>query len=408
MSRNEESQSTIVSEMSPVTFDTFVIPTVTETFEVQEAVLNYDLVGHNLSRVFSDTHHIYNQIDAHSDTETPPKLERQTNTSHLEFGERPDYYAFITDESEVNRMLESKSFEVKKCVHREQIADPAVHHCFGDLKSKVTRYIVRATEQLNQLQLAGLVTFTKAGNKRTVRILETGDTVTISFFLCDLTGYIFTLISINVWYRTNPRTPSLESPPTRALVYVLNDILQDKKKFFHTTMRLPPLPVPPIGNRNLFRTFMTPVQHVGVFEHAKDIPDWVDDEDSSWNFPETEPFEEPGIVFPSDILEKLSLVLPEDAPVTPNAEDTPLTTPTTPPKLTREESSHYYGHQDEKPTLQRQSAVSAFSHMSKKDFQEMHRKNDEFYEARQNSRLSSEAFVVYEDEEPPHKKQRTA
>jgi len=390
--------------MPPVTFDPHAIPDATETIKVQEIDdLNYDLIGHNLNRVFSDTHHIYNQIDAPFVAETRPKLERQTNTSHLEFGERPDYYAFITDETEINRMLESKSPEIKKCVHREQIADPAVHHRFSDLKSKVTRYIVRATEQLNQLQLAGLITFTKAGNKRTVRILETGDTVTISFFLCDLTGYIFTLISINVWYRTNSRTPSLESPPTRALVHVLNDILQDKKKFFHTTMKLPPLPVPPLGNRSLFRTFMTPVSRADeeVFEHAKDIPDWVNDEDSSWNFPETEPFEKPGIIYPSDILEKLSLVLPEDAP------ETPILTPTSPPKLTREKSSHYR-HEDEEPILQRQSAISAFGHMSNEEFQEMHRKNDEFYNARENSRVSSEVFVVYEDEEPPLKKQRVA
>jgi len=331
------------------------------------------------------------------------------------------------------------------------------------LKSKVVRYIVRATEQLNQLQLAGLITFSKEGNKRTVHILKTGHTVTISFFLCDLSGYIYTLCSISVWYRNSPEYPTFKTPDVRALMNVLNDVLENKKKFFHTSLNFPQIPNP---DRNLLRTFMTPVCRVndGVFEHAKDIPEWMDDEESKWNFPETEPFEPPGIVYPSDILQKLSLILPELAPASPQTPqmETPELSPyPTPPKLRREQSSDYarpfeglrplepykahpfwsamfkklepepedslrtaslpFGPDDDMPPLERQLADnSIYDDMTDEEIQKMREDDNAYFSkkfgipplkisGRQASRVSEEDFlVVSEEEEPPYKKRRLA
>jgi len=371
-----QDQVIAIPEMPDLSFVPTVVPNNTEAFEPEAEIEELDDLAYSteLTGVFTSTNHIFNEIYPIAEPlypPRPPKLERQTNNTQFEFGERPHYYAFITDQGCINRMLDSKSPEIRECLHSEQLANPLFHHRRSELKSKVVRYIVRATEQLNQLQLAGLIAFTKEGNNRTVHILKTGHTVTISFFLCDISGYIYTLCSIHVWYRNSPEYPTFKTPDVRALMNVLNDVLENKKKFFHTSLNFPQIPKP---DRNLLRTFMTPVYRVndGIFEHAKDIPEWVNDEESKWNFPETEPFEPPGILYPSDILEKLSLILPELAPASPKtptqnppfspktptqpppfSPKTPTQTPPqspespelsplpTPPKLRREQSSDY-------------------------------------------------------------------
>jgi hypothetical protein len=244
---------------------------------------------------------------------------------------------------------------------------------------------------------------------------------------------------------------------------VLNDVLENKKKFFHTSLNFPQIPNP---DRNLLRTFMTPVCRVndGVFEHAKDIPEWMDDEESKWNFPETEPFEPPGIVYPSDILQKLSLILPELAPASPQTPqmETPELSPyPTPPKLRREQSSDYarpfeglrplepykahpfwsamfkklepepedslrtaslpFGPDDDMPPLERQLADnSIYDDMTDEEIQKMREDDNAYFSkkfgipplkisGRQASRVSEEDFlVVSEEEEPPYKKRRLA
>jgi len=334
-------------------------------------------------------------------------------------------------------------------VHSEQIAVPNTRHKFKELKSKVVRYIVRATEQLNQLQLAGQLTFTKAGNKRTIHLLTSYELVSIEFYLCDFTGNIYTVLSQNNWISNGSLSfPSLETPSILSLINILKDVLTNKQKFFYRSLEIAEAaPVAPaeqtldnlIPKSNYqFKYQYTPAYSTKRPEPQCDLtpepePEWMNDSDApAWNFPETEPFPTQEILFESDLLEHIKpmcLKLPELIPVF----DTDIPSP---PPLRRETRSDYNIKDtsplscDQTEEIEHKLVRQCTEHVefSDEDYKEISDGLDEhfakllgdsfvpcripgyleiLYPPRPAPQPEPEVFVVMEEEEPLRKKQRT-
>jgi hypothetical protein len=132
---------------------------------------------------------------------------------------------------------------------------------------------------------------------------------------------------------------------------MIYDILENKHRHFYTAFpepaktpeipetaeianipRFPNIPEFPSKRLLAFKTAVYPVGEFpedfpneidGIVARANESlntesePEWCEDSTSTWNFPETEPFEEPGVVYASDILSKLSLKMPEPYVETP-------------------------------------------------------------------------------------------
>jgi len=412
-------------------------------FDMFEAAMNatdgeFFTYEEPLNRVFSHLNHPFNDI---FEDEGPPrltKLVRHTNNWQFEFGEHPDYFANLTDEDTINRMIEDESVKISALAHVELIACPGGANKYKDLKSRVVRYIVHATEQLNQLQLAGELTFTKKGNTRVIYFANS-EVVTLEFLLCDITGYLHTIISQTRWIVQGTLSdPSLDTPTIRSFRRILREVLDNKQRHFYTSLEV-------TSPRNVPKR----ASCEEIFSHGVEsieTPAWVDDTTSDWYFPETEPFKNPGIIYLSDILSKLTLELPSDLPPSP-------------PKLTRERSIHppedYESMESNLespcPQLVRQHAEPRFNTMNREDYEEMRRADNEYYFEKHGIRpinwnhserdieegeipelqeiricdfcdnlattfngrelcdeCVSDTLVVYEEEEPPYKKQRIA
>ena len=323
-------------------------------------------------RVFSNINNplaymLYEQADQPEPEHVPRpqelKLQRQTNNWQLEFGEHPDYFALITDYDSIERKIANTAISISAIVHSELIAIPGPVHKYSDLRSLVMRYIIRATEQLNQLQLAGEITFTKNGNKRIIHLLSSFEMISIEFLLCDFTGYIHTIVSQTNWIVDGrPCNPSLTTPAISSFTNIMYNILTNKHLHFYTTLaRTYPKPALVPFMTHVYSLGEFPNEVDGVVTHAigfedaptqcadsEPIPEWVNDTDSTWNFPETEPFQEPGLVYDHDIISTLSLQHPDltNSPISQDPESPEWFSSALftnfPTKLRREISSDYY------------------------------------------------------------------
>jgi hypothetical protein len=286
-------------------------------------------------RVFSNINHPFNDIfydkfyeegkegkegregkKGRRETVEQVKLQRQTNNWQLEFGEHPEYYAVISDGDSIDRHIVNDAIAISTLVQSELIALPGPAHKYKDLKSRVVRYIVRATEQLNQLRDAGEITFTKLGNKRIIHILSTFEMVSIEFLLCDFTGYMYTVLSQNNWIvNGRPSYPSLDTPAIQSLISILRDVLDNKQRHFYRTIETEPrMEEAQLRFRRTPRLQVPfPNEVDGIVTHALGEFDHKSD-----------------VVYASNILDQLSLAIPE---VQDDDEPPSL------PKLTRELST---------------------------------------------------------------------
>lgn len=132
-----------------------------------------------------------------------------------------DCIAYISDPDRIDRMIHSRPIETTEQLHRERIQGSDRK----TLRANVVSYITRATEQLNQLQLLGEITFTKNQNMREVYIFN--ERVVIRFYLCDISGFIYTLLT---------HSNRMHLDLIGELGRVLRDVLFHRDVAYHSTI----------------------------------------------------------------------------------------------------------------------------------------------------------------------------
>ena len=203
--------------------------------------------------------------------DSPRPLIHQRNFWQIYFGDFPRFCALITDEQNIQKRIADGARHVVSVPVNTTESPFMVHLPQRDIMDKVARII-------HQLEKLGLEWHKEASHF----VINLEEYINMDLFVCDDSGMFHVLIYRDMILADGLLVhPESTTDKINQLILCIRSIFLDCDPFDEL-----PLLRKPLWDASVHMTFAPD------FDKVEFYPEWMDDDNSDWNFPETEPFEQ--------------------------------------------------------------------------------------------------------------------